>query len=110
MKLLKKITPDTILQALSTASGFTPAELASDTGGGLSQWKHLGMFVARERGMTLKQVGGIFNRHYTTVTLAEQKVKKALEQDAVVTEAVDAVNAAIDQLNENGDKKIRQNG
>tara|TARA_B100000530_G_scaffold133061_1_gene82905 strand:+ start:577 stop:888 length:312 start_codon:yes stop_codon:yes gene_type:complete len=103
MKLLKKITPEAILHALSNVSGFSVEELQSTSGGGVSQWKHLGMFVARDRGMTLKQVGDIFGRHFTTVTLAEQKVRKALQDDPEITQAIEAVNNAIDQPNEDGD-------
>ncbi len=103
MKLLKKITPETILHALSSISGFTVDELQSTSGGGVSQWKHLGMYVARDRGMTLKQVGDIFGRHFTTVTLAEQKVKRALQDDPEITKAIEAVNNAIDSSNDNGD-------
>ena len=52
------------------------------------------MFVARQRGMTLDQVGKLFGKHYTSVSFAERKVERKMND--TVRRAIDAVNNIVD--------------
>lgn len=100
MKLVKKVTPLNILTAVSNVSGFTPDELSTGTNRGtVSDWRHIGMFVAREHGLTLTEAGKLFGRHYTTVTSAERRVRSKLK-DASVSTAIERVNNSIGEQDE----------
>ncbi len=77
MRLVKKTTSESILDAISDVSGYSPEELRGrERGATLAQWRHVGMHVARERGMTLIAAGEIFNRHFTTAIMAYNKVEE----------------------------------
>ena len=100
MKLVKKVTPSSILDAVSNVSGFTTDELSTGTNRGtVSNWRHIGMFVAREHGLTLTEAGDLFGRHYTTVTSAERRVRSTLKEESVVS-AIDRVNNSIEKQDE----------
>jgi len=77
IKLVKKTTPESILDAVSDVSGYSQDELrGSARGATLAQWRHVGMHVARDRGLTLVAAGNIFRRHFSTATMAYQKVEQ----------------------------------
>ena len=76
MRLVKKTTPESIIDAVADVSGYSPDELRGRArGAALAQWRHVGMHAARERGMTLLAAGDIFNRHFTTAIMAYNKVE-----------------------------------
>ena len=100
MKLVKKITPSSILDAVSNVSGFSTDELSTGTNRGtVSDWRHIGMFVAREHGLTLTETGNLFRRHFKTVTSAERRVRSKLKDKSVVA-AIERVNKNIEKNDE----------
>ena len=97
MKLVKKVSPVSILEAVSEVSGFTSSELSTGTNRGtVSDWRHIGMFVAREHGLTLSESGQLFGRHFTTATAAERRVRAKLK-DELVRSAIERVNKHIEE-------------
>ena len=75
MILHKKTSPESVIDAVSTVSGYKTEELKGpNRDAALCQWRHLGMYVARQKGFTLVEVGKLFNRHFSTVIMAEKKV------------------------------------
>ena len=99
MKLIYKTMPDTILNAVSHVSGYSPAELtAKGHTHTVSQWRQLGIYAARRRGLTLAEAGKVFGRHFTTAIVADRKVM-ALVEDTKVGKALDAINDFIDEQN-----------
>tara|TARA_R110002051_G_scaffold313659_3_gene389946 strand:+ start:1187 stop:1495 length:309 start_codon:yes stop_codon:yes gene_type:complete len=77
MILHKKTSSENIMGALSSVSGYSTKDLKSPTrNASVSQWRHLGMYAARTKGYTLVEVGKMFNRHFSTVIMAEKKVNK----------------------------------
>jgi chromosomal replication initiation ATPase DnaA len=97
MKLVKKVSPVSILEAVSKVSGFTVPELSTGTNRGtVSDWRHIGMFIARERGLTLTESGELFGRHFTTATAAERRVRSKLKDESVQS-AIERVNKLIEE-------------
>tara|TARA_B100000902_G_C26609159_1_gene574213 strand:- start:79 stop:387 length:309 start_codon:yes stop_codon:yes gene_type:complete len=95
MILHKKTSSEHILDALSSVSGYTTKELQSSTrDAAICQWRHLGMYAARLKGHTLVEVGKMFNRHFSTVIMAEKKV---LEHSDKVEVALQSLNSHIDK-------------
>tara|TARA_R110000824_G_scaffold41603_1_gene123583 strand:+ start:208 stop:519 length:312 start_codon:yes stop_codon:yes gene_type:complete len=75
MILHKKTSPESIIEAISNVSGYSVSELKGPArDAALCQWRHVGMFAARQKGFTLVEVGKLFNRHFSTVIMAEKKV------------------------------------
>ena len=100
MRLVKKVEPKTILNALTDVSGFTSEDLSSNMSGGtITDWRHLGMYVSKEYGIPLKVIGEMFGRHFSTVSSAERKIKSLLEQDEV-SSAVNKVRSKIENIQE----------
>jgi len=112
MNLIYKTTPDSILNAVSHVSGYSPAELtAKGHTHTVSQWRQLGIFVARRRGLTLVEAGKVFGRHFTTAIVADRKVMALADEDAEVGKALDAINDFIDKQHSNhGDQEVLQAG
>jgi len=100
MRLVKKVEPQAIMNALTDISGFTSEDLASEaTGGTIADWRHLGMYVAKEYGIPLKTIGEMFGRHFSTVSSAERKVRSLLEQDEV-SSAVNRIKSKVENTQE----------
>ena len=94
MILHKKTSSAHILDALSSVSGYSAEDLKSGTrDAAVCQWRHLGMFAARARGYTLVEVGKMFNRHFSTVIMAEKKVK---QHKSSVKDTLESLNEHID--------------
>ena len=92
MKLVKKVSPKSILEAVYEVSGFSIKELSTGTNRGtVSDWRHIGMFISREHGLTLAEAGELFGRHFTTVTAAERRVRAKLKDESVQS-AIELVN------------------
>ena len=92
MKLVKKVSPKNILEAVASVSGFSVEELSTGTNrGNVSDWRHIGMFIAREHGLTLTEAGDLFGRHFTTATAAERRGRAKLKEEAVQS-AIERVN------------------
>ena len=88
------------MNALIDVSGFTSEDLASEaTGGTIADWRHLGMYVAREYGIPIKTTGEMFGRHFSTVSSAERKVKSLLKQDEV-SSAIDRIKSKVENTQE----------
>tara|TARA_B100000745_G_C20032210_1_gene351452 strand:+ start:80 stop:394 length:315 start_codon:yes stop_codon:yes gene_type:complete len=99
MNLIYKTTPDSILNAVSHVSGYSTAELtAKGHAHTISQWRQLGIYAARRRGLTLVEAGKVFGRHFTTAIVADRKIM-ALVEDTKVGKALDAINNFIDEQN-----------
>tara|TARA_R110002020_G_scaffold472468_1_gene700557 strand:- start:250 stop:558 length:309 start_codon:yes stop_codon:yes gene_type:complete len=95
MNLSTKCHPESVLTAVSEISGYSPDEIVSSKrGNSITAWRHIGMFVARQRGMTLDQVGKLFGKHYTSVSFAERKVERKMND--TVRRAIEAVNNKVD--------------
>tara|TARA_R100000278_G_scaffold121722_1_gene106303 strand:- start:1187 stop:1495 length:309 start_codon:yes stop_codon:yes gene_type:complete len=95
MILHKKTSSEHILEALSSVSGYSTKDLKGNTrDAAVCQWRHLGMYAARKKGYTLVEVGKMFNRHFSTVIMAEKKVK---QHQKTITEALTMLNKHIDQ-------------
>tara|TARA_R100000664_G_C2759350_1_gene149022 strand:- start:4919 stop:5227 length:309 start_codon:yes stop_codon:yes gene_type:complete len=89
MILHKKTSSENIMEALSSVSGYSTKDLkSSNRDASVSQWRHLGMYAARKKGYTLVEVGKMFNRHFSTVIMAEKKVDK---HKAKVSGALDSL-------------------
>lgn len=100
MKLIKKVEPQAVMTALTDVSGFTPEDLASEaTGGSIADWRHLGMYVAKEYGIPLKVIGEMFGRHFSTVSSAERKVRALLKHEEV-SSAVDKIKSRVENTQE----------
>tara|TARA_R100000353_G_scaffold144999_1_gene103940 strand:- start:1048 stop:1353 length:306 start_codon:yes stop_codon:yes gene_type:complete len=100
MKLVKKVEPQTVLNAITELSGFTSEDLSSDVSGGtIADWRHLGMYIAKEYGIPLKTIGAMFGRHFSTVSSAERKVKSLLQHEEV-SSAIDKIKAKVENTQE----------
>ena len=100
MKLIKKVEPQAVMTALTDISGFTSEDLASDLSGGtIADWRHLGMYVARDYGIPIKTIGEMFGRHFSTVSSAERKVKSLLKHEEV-SSAIDRIKSKVENTQE----------
>ena len=98
MQLVRKTPPQSIMLAVSYVSGFTPNELkAGGKGGTICQWRYLGMYVARERGHTMRVSGELFGKHYSSVNWAVQKVESNME---TVRPTLKTINNILDKEDE----------
>lgn len=98
MQLVRKTPPQSIMLAVSYVSGFTPDELKEGgKGGTICQWRYLGMYVARERGHTMRTSGELFGKHYSSVNWAIQKVEKNMSS---VKPTLKTINSILDKEDE----------
>ncbi len=89
------------MEALSNVSGYSTKDLkSSNRDASISQWRHLGMYAARKKGYTLVEVGKMFNRHFSTVIMAEKKVK---QHKSNIKDTLQSLNQHIDNY-ANGNK------
>lgn len=95
MILHKKTSPESVIEAISNVSGYSVSELKGPArDASLCQWRHLGMYAARQKGFTLVEVGKLFNRHFSTVIMAEKKVDKFKSN---VSDSLDSVEQHINR-------------
>ncbi len=101
MNLIYKTTPKKIVDAVSAISGFSPTELTTKGHShSTSKWRQLGIYVARHRGLTLKEAGETFNRHFTTAIVSEKRVASVLAEGNVdVSKALEDINEFLDKGN-----------
>tara|TARA_R100001440_G_scaffold868_1_gene2899 strand:- start:25700 stop:26005 length:306 start_codon:yes stop_codon:yes gene_type:complete len=84
MKLIKKVEPKKIIDVITELSGFSSDDLSSqETSGSVADWRHIAMYVAKENGIPIKKIGEMFNRHFSTVSAAERKVKAMLDHEEI---------------------------
>jgi len=89
------------MEALSNVSGYSTKDLkSSNRDASISQWRHLGMYAARKKGYTLVEVGKMFNRHFSTVIMAEKKVQ---QHKSNIKDTLQSLNQHIDNY-ANGNK------
>tara|TARA_R100000654_G_scaffold60172_2_gene86970 strand:+ start:5047 stop:5355 length:309 start_codon:yes stop_codon:yes gene_type:complete len=101
MILHKKTSSENIMEALSNVSGYSTKDLkSSNRDASISQWRHLGMYAARKKGYTLVEVGKMFNRHFSTVIMAEKKVQ---QHKSNIKDTLQSLNQHIDNY-ANGNK------
>ena len=107
MQLTYKVSPQAIAKAISKVSGFSVYELKNEGHSHtLAQWRHLGMYLARESGMTYVEAGEVFNRHFSTALTSHRKVKKSLD-DPLVSSALTQIKTVFNKQNkEDGNQAI----
>ena len=111
MNLTYKVTPESIVKAVSKVSGFTVYELKNEGHSHtLAQWRHLGIYIARESGLTFVEAGKVFNRHFSTALTSYKKVSSSLE-DQDVAQALGNINKFLNKPDrDDGDQAVLQNG
>ena len=75
MKLIKKTAKENILKAVTEISGYDEGELKTSKKHSITQWAHLGIYVANESGMTIEESATLFGRHFATGHASIKKVK-----------------------------------
>ena len=107
MQLTYKVSPQSIAKTISKVSGFSVYELKNEGHSHtLAQWRHLGMYLARESGMTYVEAGEVFNRHFSTALTSHRKVKKSLD-DPLISSALTQIKTFLNKQNkEDGNQEI----
>jgi|TARA_A100001391_G_scaffold197367_1_gene177384 chromosomal replication initiation ATPase DnaA len=107
MQLTYKVSPQAIAKAISKVSGFSVYELKNEGHSHtLAQWRHLGMYLARESGMTYVEAGEVFNRHFSTALTSHRKVKKSLD-DPQIADALGQIKNFLNKENkDDGNQEI----
>jgi chromosomal replication initiation ATPase DnaA len=107
MQLTYKVSPQAIAKAISKVSGFSVYELKNEGHSHtLAQWRHLGMYLARESGMTYVEAGEVFNRHFSTALTSHRKVKKSLDDPLVSSDLTQIKTFLNKQNKEDGNQEI----
>lgn len=112
MNLIYKTTPKKILEAVSAISGFSLNELtAKGHSHSASKWRQIGIYVARQRGLTLAEAGETFNRHFTTAIVSEKRITAQVGKNKDVDRALASINDFIEkENNSHGDQEVLQTG
>ena len=112
MNLIYKTTPKKIVDAVSAISGFSPTERTTQGHShSTSKWRQIGIYVARHRGLTLKEAGETFNRHFTTAIVSEKRVAAQVGKNKDVDRALASINDFIEkENNSHGDQEVLQTG
>jgi hypothetical protein len=76
MKLVKKNANEHIMEAVIDVSGYTKEELLTSRQHSITSWVHLGIYVAKQSGMTIEESATLFGRHFATGHASIKKVKK----------------------------------
>ena len=76
MKLVRKNTKQNVMQAVVQVSGYTEEELKDSRKHDVTDWVKLGIYVANQSGISIKDSAGLFGRHFATGHQSINKVKK----------------------------------